>query len=225
MGIFRRTADIFAANLNDLVDRFEEPERMLRHAVREMEELLTVTSSAVARSIATEKLLAKSSAEHATQAGEWQLRAADAIDQGDEALARRALARKMEYERAGAVVNRQLADAHDANETLRRQLDLLRDKHATTRTRLMMLSAQQTAAEAQRQIMTVSRAPYGQARALARFERFYEQVEFAQAAAAALIELETSGDIALESHFDRRLSERAIDDELTQLKGSRAADQ
>ena len=72
MGIFRRTADIFAANLNDLVDRFEEPERMLRHALREMEALAGATSAAVARSIATEKVLAKSRAEHLTQADEWR---------------------------------------------------------------------------------------------------------------------------------------------------------
>ena len=59
MGIFQRTTDILAANVNDLIDRFEEPERMLRHALREIETLVATTSSAVARSIATEKLLAK----------------------------------------------------------------------------------------------------------------------------------------------------------------------
>jgi phage shock protein A len=226
MGIFRRTADIFAANLNDLVDRFEEPERMLRHALREMETLISATSSAVARSIAMEKLLEKARAEHSAQADEWRRRATEAIDAGEEALARRAIARKLDHEQAMAAVGRQLADAHEANATLRRQLDLLRDKHAASRTKLMLLSAQQTAAEAQRQIFTRFRAPGGHARALARFERFYERVEYAQAEAEALMELETGGDRALESQFDRRVTERAIDDELTRLKASRrTADQ
>lgn len=224
MGIFRRTADIFAANINDLVDRFEEPERMLRQALREMEDLLAATSSAVARSIATEKLLAKSREEHSIKAGEWQRKATDAIDQGDDALARRALARKLDHERTRAAVDRQLVEAREANETLRRQLDLLRDRLAAARNRLMMLSAQQTAADAQRQMATLSRGPRGQARALARFERFYEQVEFAQAEAVALIELETGGDMVLEAQFERRIAEQAIDGELARLKASRAVD-
>ena len=54
MGIFHRTTEIVSANLNDFVDRFEQPDRMLRHAVREMETLLSTTSSAVARSLAAE---------------------------------------------------------------------------------------------------------------------------------------------------------------------------
>ena len=226
MGILRRTADIFAANLNDLVDRFEEPERMLRHALREMEALLSATSSAVARSIATQKLLKKARDEHSAQSDGWQRRAAEAIDAGDEALARRAIPRKLDHERAMAAVDRQLADAREANQTLRRQLDMLRDKHAAARTKLMLLSARQAAAEAQRQVLTRSLAPGGQVRAWARFERFYEQVEFAEAEATALIELETDGDAALESQFDRRATERAIDDELVRLKASRrTADQ
>ena len=221
MGIFRRTADILAANLNDLVDRFEEPERMLRHAIREMETLLSATSSAVARSIATEKVLTKARADHSSQAVEWRRRAAEAVDAGEDALARRAIARKLDHERAMAAMDRQLSDAREANGTLRRQLDFLRDKHAEAGTKLRMLSAQHTAALAQRQVFTSFGIPGGNASAIARFGRFYEQVEFAQAEAAALIELETGGDMTLESQFDRRITDRAIDDELTVLKESR----
>jgi phage shock protein A len=225
MSIFRRTADVFAANLNEFVDRFEEPQRMLRHALREMEALLSATSSAVARSIATERLLEKTRAEHAAQADDWQRRAATSIDEGDEVLARRAIARQLDHRRAQSATDRQLADARDANETLRRQLDLLRYKHAAARTRLMTLAARQTAADAHRQMLTTSRSPLGQARALARFDRFYEQVEFAQAEAAALVELEAHGDAALETEFDRRATEQTIDDELARLKASRHSGQ
>ncbi len=196
---------------------------MLRHGLREMEALLAATSAAVARSIATEKLLAKTRAEYSTQADLWQRRAAEAIAAGDEPLARRALARKLDADRALAMVALQLAEAHEANETLRRQRDLLHDKHAAARTKLMLLSAQQTAREARQQVSATSRAPRGTARSWARFDRFYEQVEFAQAEAAALLELETCGDSILESQFERRDTERAIDEELTRLKASQCA--
>jgi phage shock protein A len=217
MNIFRRTADVFTANLNDLIDRFEDPERMLRQAVREIEELLPATTSAVARSIATEKLLEKTHAEHVAQADSWQRRAGDALDHDDEPLARRAIERKLDHERAAAVIERQLADAHEANETLRGQLEVLRDKHAAARTRLMLLSAQQSAAQAQRQILTTSRAPNGPVRAWTRFDRFYQQVEFAQAEATALLELETHGELAIDAQLERR----SVDEELVRLKASR----
>jgi phage shock protein A len=221
MGIFQRTTDILAANVNDLIDRFEEPERMLRHALREIETLVATTSSAVARSIAIEKLLAKTRDEHSAQADEWQRRAATAVDAGDEPLARRAIARKLDHQQAVSGAERQLAAARETNRVLLRQLDLLRDKHASARGRLMMLTARQMAAGAQRQMFSSILTPSGQGRALARFERFYQQVEFAQAEAAALVELETQGDGELESEFDRRAVEGAIDDELARLKESR----
>lgn len=220
MGIFRRAADIFAANMNDLVDRFEEPERMLRQALREMEEMLGVTSTAVARSIATERLLAKSHTEHLAQVDEWRRRAAEAIDEGDDALARQAVAQQLDHERAVATVDRQLADARDANEALRTHLNVLRAKQAAARHKLMLLEAQQTAAGAHRQILTVSGASASRAGALARFEKFYQQAEFAQAETMALLELENH-DSSLESQFDRRATERAIDRKLEELKASR----
>ena len=124
MGVFRRTSDILAANVNDLVDYFEQPQRMLRQAVRDMEASLTATRSAVARSIGSEKLLAKTRAEHLAQIEQWRRRAAAALAEGDETLACAAVARQIDRERALDTVERQLADAHEANETLRRQLHL-----------------------------------------------------------------------------------------------------
>jgi phage shock protein A len=222
MGILQRTTDILAANVNDLIDRFEEPERMLRHALREIETLVATTSSAVARSIAIEKLLAKTRDEHSAQADKWQRRAATAVDAGDEPLARRAIARKLDHQQAVSGAERQLATARETNRVLRRQLDLLRDKHTSARGRLTMLTTRQMAAEAQRQMFSSILTPSGQGRALARFERFYEQVEFAQAEAAAFVELDTHGEGDLESEFDRRAVEGAIDDELARLKESRS---
>jgi phage shock protein A len=133
-------------------------------------------------------------------------------------LARQAIARRLDHQRATGTLDRQLADAREANATLRGQLDVLRDKRAAARTKLTILSAQQAAAAAQRQALASSRSPATHTKALARFERFYEQVELAQAEAVALLELETDADTLLESQFDRQETERAIDAELAQLK-------
>jgi phage shock protein A len=221
MGILQRAADIFAANLHDAVDRFEDPERMLRHAVREIEELVDTTTAAVARSIATEKLLVKQQREHAAEADVWQRRAGEAIAAGDEALARRAVKRRLDCESAAASLDRQIADARAANATLRRQLELLREKHAAVRSKLTLLCAQRTAADAQRLVLAKTRSAHGNVKALARFERFGERVQFAQAEAEALLELETGGDAEIELRFRQEADERAIDDEIERLKAAR----
>lgn len=59
MGLFKRISDIVSANLNDMVERFEDPEQMLRQAIREMEEAIGRAKPDVARAMANEKTLAK----------------------------------------------------------------------------------------------------------------------------------------------------------------------
>jgi phage shock protein A len=59
MGIFRRFTDILSANLNDLIDRFEDPEKALRQAIREMEQAVTDALNSAAKVIANERLLTK----------------------------------------------------------------------------------------------------------------------------------------------------------------------
>jgi phage shock protein A len=223
MGIFRRTTDIIAANLNDLVDRFEQPEQMLRQALRDMETTLAATSAAVARSIATEKLLEKTQAGHEAHQALWHRRAADALADGDEALARQAIARQLHSAQALATTQRHLAEIRDVNQTLRAQLDTLRGRHANARVRLTTLAAQQSAAQAQREALATLRGPTDRGSAFSRFDRFSEQLELAQAEATALVELETGGNFELEAELARRTAEQAVDVELARLKAGQPA--
>ena len=83
MGIFKRAGDIISANLNELVDKFEDPEKMLRQAIREMESSIATATTAAARSIAGEKILAKQQTQHCEQATQWRTRARSALAAGD----------------------------------------------------------------------------------------------------------------------------------------------
>ena len=85
MRLFQRTADVVSANLHDFVQRFEKPERMLRHSLREMEALVETTTAAVARSIAAERLLAKTRAGEQDEVARWGDRAAAAVAADDDA--------------------------------------------------------------------------------------------------------------------------------------------
>ncbi len=134
MTIFRRTTDIVTANLNDLVDRWEDPERMLRQALRDMEATLAVTTAAVAPLDRDREVVGRDARKPASRAGRpVAATRKPGPRRGRPKLARRAIARQLNYETAAATTGRQLAEAHEVNNSLRGRLDLLRDRHAAAR--------------------------------------------------------------------------------------------
>jgi phage shock protein A len=94
MGIFSRLAALIKANINDLINRSEDPEKMLNQIVLDMGEQLIEARKQVAASIADEKRLEKQAQEEGAKASEWERRAMLAVRAGDENLAKEALARK-----------------------------------------------------------------------------------------------------------------------------------
>ena len=218
MSILQRTSEIVSANLNDFVDRFEQPERMLRHSLREMETLLATTSSAVAKSLAAERLLSNARDAESRQVETWRARAKAALDGGEETVARRAIARQLDHRRSLVSLENQLAQARETNASLRRQIDLLRDKLVAAQGRLAALVAGQAASEARRQVCASTIGGFGSSRAIARFEHFCRKLEFAEAEAMAWVDLETMGDDSLEQEIAQRETQLAIEAELARLR-------
>ena len=96
--IFKRISDILAANLNDLIDRVEDPERMVKQIIREMEDNIRIAEESVIDAIASEKQLQKDLEHHRQQAATWRQRAEEALRADQEDLARAALTRKKEHD-------------------------------------------------------------------------------------------------------------------------------
>ena len=122
MGVFKRISDIISANLNDLTEQFEDPEKMLKQAVREMEESIAEVTQQTAKAMANEKTLARELQRNRAQCDKWQDRAAKAVEAGDDDLARKALARKNESQKVVDALEDQLEAAREASTTLKRQL-------------------------------------------------------------------------------------------------------
>lgn len=219
MGIFRRAGDIVAANLNDLIDRFEEPEKMLRQAVREMDGAIESALTAAARSLAAEKLLARELTQHERRSAEWQDRAVAAVAGGEDELARRALLRRREHDGLVEALREQQTAAAGSNARLRRQLDALRAKRAEAHRKLATLSARHAVARARRQLQTAGVAA-AESSAFSRFERLREKVELVEAEADALVEL--CGAAPSAERFDSESVQLAdfVEAELGQLKKS-----
>ena len=218
MGIFQRTGDMISASLNDLLEQFEHPEKMLRQALRDMEHSVATVSAAVARSIAAERLLAREQERHHQQAAYWSGKAASAVEAGNDALARRALGHKLEYERLAESLDGQLAEARASNHDLRRQVDALREKHASARRQLSALLARQAAADARRRFRSAAPGFQTAHASLTRFDHFREKIELAEAEAVALAELELGVNEVESSDFDVDDRSQAIETELAALK-------
>ena len=154
--LFKRISDVIAANLNDLVDRVEDPERMIKQLIREMEENIASAREGVIDALASEKQLAKELDSQRRQAGEWHDRARRALEAGNEALAREALLRKKEHD--GIVVNLEASweSARRTSERLKAQLRALEAKLEEARLKKGSLVARQRAAQARERMDEVS---------------------------------------------------------------------
>ena len=99
MGFFSRVSDIINANVSDMLDRAEDPEKMVKMLIFEMEEQIETAREGVAKAIAGEKKLEINLTKNRSEADVWHSKAESAIENSDETLARKCLSRKKEHER------------------------------------------------------------------------------------------------------------------------------
>jgi len=194
MGIFKRISDIISANFNDMVEGYEDPEKMLRQAIREMEEAINTAKPEVAKAMASEKTIAKELASNDAQVAAWTHRAETAVEAGDDDLARKAITRKKEYEKIAAALRDQHEAAGEASQTLRRQLEAMQAKLKDAQRRLGTLTARQKAAQVRAKVAQsqAGLTPELDQDAFNKFDRLARKVEMAEAEAEAFSELARS---------------------------------
>lgn len=220
MGLFRRISDIISANLNDFTDQFEDPEQMLKQAIREMEQTIDDVTQQLAKAMAQEKLLARELERNRQQVGQWDTRAQSAVEAGDDGLARQALVRKGEHEKLVSALEDQFKQAHEANQSMTHQLDGMRAKLAEAKRSLATLVARQNAANFRRRM---EREPASfntevDSNAFAKFERLKSKVEQTEAEAEAMAELRRRQAGGADPAPQPVEDNPGVDDELAALK-------
>lgn len=193
MAIFRRIADMLSANLNDLIERIEDPEALLRQAVREMEEAVEQTMSAAAQSIAGERLMTRQVQEHRDRCAALLDRARNLVAQQDDAGARRLLEDRRRSDKLAAALEDQLAATREQNARLRRQLDALRLRLAEARQTMHVQIARNRAAAAQRRFSADALQLNCGAGAFEKFDRLSQRIDRNDAEAEAYLELSGAG--------------------------------
>jgi phage shock protein A len=218
MGIFSRMAQLIKSNINDLISRSEDPEKMLNQVVLEMSNQLIEAKKQVAASIADEKRLAKQLEQELANAQDWEKKAMMAVRAGNEPLAKEALTRKREHDELAATYRDQWTKQSAAVEQLKKALRLLNDKIEEAKRKKNVLIARKKRAEAQRAIQDTMSGLKDQS-AFETFDRMAAKVDQMEAEAEAGAELaeEYSGD-SLAAKFKQLESSHSEDEDLTALK-------
>jgi phage shock protein A len=218
MGIFSRLAQLLRSNLNDLISRSEDPEKMLNQIVIEMNQQLIEAKKQVAVSIADEKRLAKQLEQESIEAQGWEKRAMLAIRAGDDALAKEALMRQKEHEANAQQYEGQWQKQKAAVDQLKTALRLLSNKIEEAKRKKGVLVARKRRAEAHKAIQETMNG-LRDSSAFEAFDRMSAKIDRIEAEAEAGAELaeEYSGDL-LAQKFAKMEVTSGADADLLALK-------
>jgi phage shock protein A len=139
MALLDRVARLVRANLNDLIDHAENPEKMLKQVILDMENQYMQVKTQVAVALADLHLLRKKANENAEKRAEWMRKAELAVDKRDDELARAALSRAVTFQQLDTNFEQQVADQHAQVESLKSALKRLEMKLAEARTKADLL--------------------------------------------------------------------------------------
>jgi len=214
MGIIDRITRVIRANINDMIDKAEDPEKVLEQSIREMGDDLVKMRQAVAQAIASQKRTEQQYQKNLSEANTWQQRAQLALSKGDEGLAREALVRKKTHADTAATLKAQLDSQVQQIDALRRNLTALESKISEAKTKKDMLKARISAAKANKQLQSTI-SSINSSSAMSAFERMEERVMLEEAEASAVGELAGMGE---DSKWASLEGGTAVDDELEALK-------
>ncbi len=215
MGIFSRLADIMKANINDILDKAEDPEKMIKQMVIEMEEAVNKATTAVGSAIANQKRLERQYSENKKQADEWQNKAIQAVNAGRDDLAGQALAKKTSFLNAATSLEPTMAEASKTAEQMKSQLMQLKAKLDEARVRQNTLIARHQAAKAKKEISKAMSGVGGGA--FGNFDKFEKKIEDVEAEADAHAELAGENQ-SLDDEFKKMNMNSTVDSELAALK-------
>src|SRR5688572_15870081 len=201
MGIFSRLGSLIKSNINDLISRAEDPEKMLNQVLLDMQSSLVEAKKQVAVAIADEKRLQKQLETEQEKGKEWERKAMVAVRAGDDTLAREALTRKQEHDNIGSQYQQQWMSQKAAVDKLKDALRLLNNKIEEAKRKKNILVARKKRAEAQKTIASTM-SGLTDTSAFETFDRMSAKIDQLEAEAEAGSELagEMTGD-SLESKF------------------------
>jgi phage shock protein A len=170
MALLDRVATLVRANLNDLIDRAENPEKMLKQVILDMENQFMQVKTQVAIALADLHLLEKKKKDNVDRHAEWMRKAELAVDKRDDELARAALERAMSFQQLTESFDQQIEDQHTQVESLKAALKKLELKLSEARGKADLLIAQHRRTRAVSRAADAQLTPTGEHRTLDRMQ-------------------------------------------------------
>ncbi|MEO0056675.1 MAG: hypothetical protein RIT17_105 [Pseudomonadota bacterium] len=216
MGIFSRTRDIIAANFNDMLDKADDPSKMIRMIILEMEETLVEVRASAARTIADQKEMHRHCVKLDRLQADWAEKAQLALSKDREDLARAALVEKKKAGDMADQLKTEIAVLDDALRAYEDDIQKLQHRLREARSRQTAIAARLESAENRvklRTLMSTERTD----EALARFDQLERRVDYAEGRADAL-RIAEEGPPSLADEIAALAGSDAIDDELAAMK-------
>lgn len=215
MGLLERVSTLIRANLNDLVDKAEDPEKVIKQIVLDMQNQLMQVKTQVAISIADLHLLQKKQQENEAKATDWLKKAEMAVGKKDDELARAALERHRNYKQIAVSFVEQVEDQRGEVEKLKTALRKLEEKMEEARNKSDMLMARHRRAKANGRAAD-ARTKMADGSAVDGYDRMKDKVLRNEAVAEAKTEM--LGEGSVEDRFAAMQKEEEIEQMLTELK-------
>jgi len=219
MALLERVSTLVKANLNDLIDKAEDPEKMIKQVILDMQNQLLQVKTQVAIAIADQHLLEKKKNEHNDKTAEWMRKAELAVDKKQDDLARAALQRVESYRELSASFEQQLADQTVQVENLKSALRKLEQKLAEAQGKADLLVAQQRRARAVSKASDAHIA-MGDGSKAATFDRMKRKVAHTEAVGQAKAEIAADN---IEDRLAALEKEDRIEQLLAEMKAKRGA--
>ena len=219
MALLERVATLIRANLNDLIEKAEDPEKMIKQVIIDMQNQLLQVKTQVAIAIADQHLLEKKQLESEEKTNEWMRKAELAVERKkDDELARAALERSMSYKQMAANFAQQVADQRMQVENLKTAYHKLEQKLAEAQSKSELLIAQHRRSRTVRRA-SEARAAMSSSSGASTFDRMKHKVMREEAISQAHSEMHTD---SLDDKFAAMEKEGEIDRLLADIKARKS---
>ncbi len=216
MAIFSRVTDLLKANINDLIDRAEDPEKMVKQIIIDMEEQLQNAVQGLGSVMASEREMLKKLNEAKDESKLWEGRAKDALKSDNEELAKKAIDKKLTADNSVKQYQKMYDNISSQSETLREQVDLLKKKLVEARARQTMLVARDKVAEARKEVISAV-GDLDSSGAFAKMDKMEKKIAEKEAQADAAFDISGMDDEE-DDEFEEMENKKVADDELARLK-------
>ncbi|MFT6895767.1 MAG: phage shock protein A [Paraglaciecola sp.] len=215
MGLISRMSDIVQANINAILDKAEDPQKIIKLLVEEMEETLVEVRGVAAKTLAQKAQLQRQLTKLQALGDSWQAKAQLAIDKGREDLARSALGEKHRALKQLTAVQKELDDVNDGISKLQQDSAKLQGKLTEARNKQKTLSIRQHSVAARLQVRDKGQVDKMDA-AIVKFEQYERRIDALESQVDAYDLVDGTG--SLESQFYELEAEEIIQQELAQLR-------